>query len=95
MYDLHGWFVLSACYASVSTRRRGKKLSRYAESFSACNWEQLCKTSPAFDKDKAEVKVKGKRLTPLYRQWGQLCGCIGVIVAAAVTYCCPQCIYDE
>jgi len=25
-----------------------------------------------FDKDEREVRVKGKRLTPLNRQWGQL-----------------------
>lgn len=30
-----------------------------------------------FDKDKGEVGVKGKRLTPRYRQRGQLCRCIG------------------
>lgn len=38
-----------------------------------------------FDKDKREVGVKGKRLTPLYRQWGQLCSCI-----QGYCYCCSQ-----
>lgn len=38
-------------------------------------------------------EVKGKTLTPLYGQWGQLC--CWVIVIAAVRYCCPQCTYDE
>lgn len=38
-------------------------------------------------------EVKGKSLTPLYGQWGQLC--CWVIVIAAVRYCCPQCTYDE
>lgn len=41
--------------------------------FSAWNREQLCKTS----------SVKGKRLTLLYRQWGQLCSWIG-------SYCCSK-----
>lgn len=38
-----------------------------------------------FDKDKGEVRVKGKRLKPLYRQRGQLCSCIG-----GCCYCCSQ-----
>lgn len=77
MRDLRAWFLLSRCYASVSTRRRrGGGKGRYAGSFSACNREQLCKTSLLFDEDKGKVRVKGKRLTPLHGQWGQLCGCI-------------------
>lgn len=62
-----------------------KKKSWYARhrSFSACNREQLCKTSPPFDKDTEEVRVKGRRLTHLYRRWGQLCSCIE-------GYCCSQ-----
>lgn len=90
MCVLHACFVLSGCYTSVSTQRSGgvnkkKSWSRYARSgiFSACNREQLCKMSPPFDKDKGEVRVKGKKLTHLYRRWGQLCSCIG-------GYCCSQ-----
>lgn len=44
------------------------------EPFSACNREQLWKKNP-YDKDKG--KVKGKRLTPSYRQWVHLCRCTG------------------
>lgn len=38
-----------------------------------------------FDKDKGEATVKGKRLTPRYRQWGQFRRCIG-----GYCYCCSQ-----
>lgn len=89
MCDLHASLVLSGCYASVRIYRRqgwGKK-SKHARkgSFSTCNREQLCKTSPLFDKDKGEVRIKGKRLTPLYRRWEPLCSCMG-----SYCYCCSQ-----
>lgn len=65
---LHAWFVLSGCYASVSTRRNS--LSRYTGrgSIQPPTGEQLCKSNAAFfDKDKSEDRVKGRRLTPSYR----------------------------
>lgn len=85
MCDLHAWLVLTGCYASVSNQKNRKKKNPRRGSFSACNREQLCKTSPPFDRDKGGVRVKGKRLTPLYRQWGQLCSC-----AEGYCYCCSQ-----
>lgn len=76
----------------------GLQVSAFEEERKKKNHDQVCKEevifsmqrgaimqkpSPPFDKDKRGVK--GKRLTPLYRQWGQLCSCI-----RGYCYCCSQ-----
>ena len=63
---LHAWFVLSGCYASVSTRRNS--LSRYTGrgSIQPATGSNYAKAMLPlfFDKDKSEDRVKGSRLTP-------------------------------
>lgn len=77
------------CYARISTRRKERERKNYTGMQGRGHFSMqqgaIMQKLYTFDKDKGEVRVKGKRLTPPDMQWGQLGRCIG-----GYYYCCSQ-----